>query len=100
MSVNDQASAVNHSEYEAAARALKVNLKSMEVDRNEPDIESAFQRFAATRVSAVIIITSATLFLKQKLIADLATKNRLPTMFQGSTWVDSRWSDVIFDQRS
>ena len=54
----------------------------MEVDRNEPDIESAFQRFAATRVSAVIIIPSATLFLKQKLIVDLALKNRLPTMFQ------------------
>jgi putative ABC transport system substrate-binding protein len=27
--------------------------------------------------------------LKQKLIADLAIKHRLPTMFQGSTWVDS-----------
>jgi putative tryptophan/tyrosine transport system substrate-binding protein len=40
-------------------------------------------------VSAVITITSAPLFLKQKLIADLSIKNRLPTMFQGSTWVDS-----------
>ena len=89
MSVNDPGSTINHSEYEAAARALKVNLKSVEVDRKEPDIESAFQTFAATRVSAVITITSATLFLKQKLIADLAIKNRLPTMFQGSTWVDS-----------
>ena len=89
MSVNDQASTTNYREYEAAARALKVNLKAMEVDRNEPDIESAFQSFAATRVSAVITITSAPLFVKQKLIADLAIKNRFPTMFQGSTWVDS-----------
>jgi putative tryptophan/tyrosine transport system substrate-binding protein len=89
MSANDRASAINHSEYEAAARALKVNLKPVEVHRDEPDIESAFQTFAATHVSAVITITSATLFLKQKLIADLSIKNRLPTMFQGSTWVDS-----------
>jgi putative tryptophan/tyrosine transport system substrate-binding protein len=61
----------------------------VEVDRKEPDIGSAFQTFTATHVSAVITITSAPLFLKQKLIADLSIKNRLPTMFQGSTWVDS-----------
>jgi putative tryptophan/tyrosine transport system substrate-binding protein len=99
MSVNDPASAINHSEYEASARALKVNLKSMEVDRKEPDIESAFQSFAATRVSAVITITSATLFLKQKLIADLAIK---PASYDVSRKHVGRlrWSDVIFDQRS
>jgi putative ABC transport system substrate-binding protein len=78
-----------YKEYEAAARALKVQLQSLEVDRDQPDVERAFQAAAAARAGGMITITNAGLFLKQKMIAALAIKNRLPTMFQGNTWVDS-----------
>ena len=39
--------------------------------------------------SALITVTSAPLFLQRKRIVDLAIKNRLPSMYQGSAWVES-----------
>ena len=54
-----------------------------------PDLNAAFQAAAKGRASALITITNPKLLLKQKLIADLAIKNRLPSMYQGSTWVDA-----------
>jgi putative ABC transport system substrate-binding protein len=87
--IPDPASTVNFKEYEAAARALKVQLQSLEQRSEAPDIEAAFKTAVKNRAGAVIVITTAALFIKQKQIADLAMKRRLPTMFQGSTWVDS-----------
>jgi putative ABC transport system substrate-binding protein len=86
---DEKASMINFKEYESAARALKVHLQSLEAQREDPDVEAAFQFAVKSHADALITITSAKLFLKQKQIADLAVKNRLPTMFQGSTWVDS-----------
>ena len=54
-----------------------------------PDVEGAFQTAAKGRASALITITNANLFLQQKRIVDLAIANRLPSMYQGSTWVES-----------
>jgi len=52
---------------------------------------SIFTRRPATtaRTGAIITITNANLYLQQKRIADLAIKHRLPSLFQGSTWVES-----------
>lgn len=80
----DRASTINLKEYEAAARALKIQVQSLEVARENPDLEEAFQSAGKTRAGALITITTAMLFLKQKRIADLAINNRLPTIFQGS----------------
>jgi putative tryptophan/tyrosine transport system substrate-binding protein len=85
----DRSAAINFKEYEAAAGALKIKLQSLETKREDPAIDAAFQTAVKARTGAFITITTATLFLKQKQIADLAVKNRLPTMFQGSTWVDA-----------
>jgi putative ABC transport system substrate-binding protein len=85
----DRAVATNFEEYKAAARDFKIQLKSLEVQREDPDVEGAFQAAVKARANALITITFATLFLKQRQIADLAVTNRLPTMFQGSTWVDA-----------
>jgi len=52
-------------------------------------LEGAFQAAANGHVRALITVTNANLFLQQKRIADLAIKNRLPSMYQGSTWVES-----------
>jgi putative ABC transport system substrate-binding protein len=38
---------------------------------------------------ALITITNANLFTRQKRITELAIKHKLPSMFQGSAWVDS-----------
>lgn len=76
-------------EYEAAARVLKVPLQSLQVRVENPDVDEAFQAAANARADALITITTASLFLRQKRIADLAVKNRLPTMFPGSAWVES-----------
>jgi putative tryptophan/tyrosine transport system substrate-binding protein len=76
-------------EYETAARALKIELQSLEVRGPNPDLQGAFQTAAKGRAGGLITITSAPLFLQRKRIADLAIKNRLPSMYQGSAWVEA-----------
>jgi putative ABC transport system substrate-binding protein len=66
---------------------LKVRLQSLEVRGAEPDFDTAFARAAKERLNALITITNANLLRSQKPIVDLALKNRLPTMFEGHTWV-------------
>ena len=86
---DSQNSAITFKEYEATARALKVQLQSLDVRGPNPDLEGAFQAAAKGRTNAIITITHASLFLQQKRIVDLAIANRLPSMYHGSTWVES-----------
>jgi ABC-type uncharacterized transport system substrate-binding protein len=72
-------------EYEAAARALKVQLQSLEVRAPNPDLEGAFRDAVKGRASA--LITTRALVGYRKRIADLAIKNRLPLMSEGSDFV-------------
>jgi putative ABC transport system substrate-binding protein len=76
-------------EYKTAARALKIKLQSLDVRGLKPDVEGAFRTAAKGRAQAIITVTSGPLFLQQKKIAELAIKNRLPSLFQGSTWVEA-----------
>jgi putative tryptophan/tyrosine transport system substrate-binding protein len=85
----DASGKINFQEYQDAARALRIQLQSLEVQREAPDILGAFQNATRGRADALITITTAALFLQQKRIASLAIENRLPTIFQGSTWVDA-----------
>jgi len=75
--------------YETVARALKIQIQTLEVRGLKPDLESALQTATKARADAIVTITNANLFLQQKRLAELAIKNRLPTIFQGSTWVES-----------
>ncbi len=84
-----QSTAISFTEYEAAARALKLQLQTLEVRRPNPDLEGAFQSAVKGRARALITITTSQLFRRRKQIADLAVKTRLPSMFEGSTWVES-----------
>jgi putative ABC transport system substrate-binding protein len=59
------------------------------VREQSPDLEGAFKAAVKGRANALITITSADLFLQQKRIVALAIKNRLPSMYQGSAWVES-----------
>lgn len=82
-------SVVNLKEYEDAARVLKMEIHSLEVQGPNPDLEAIFKTAAKLRIGGLITITNANILMQQKRLADLAIKNRLPSMFSGSTWVDS-----------
>jgi len=87
--VDDPAAAIGFKEYEAAARALKIQLLSLEVRGPNPDLEGAFQAAAKGRVSAIISVRTGVLIIHRKRIADLAIKNRLPSMCEGSDFVEA-----------
>src|SRR5262245_4936496 len=85
---DDPASSIAFKEYEAAAGALKIQLQSLEVQRPTPDLEAAFHTAAKGRISALITIRNPLFSRDPKQIADLAIKNRLPSMYEGSDYVE------------
>ena len=76
-------------EYEAAARAIKMPLQSLKVRGPSPDLEDVFRAAVKARVSALISVRAGVLLPYTKTIADLAIKNRLPLMFEGSGLVEA-----------
>jgi putative tryptophan/tyrosine transport system substrate-binding protein len=76
-------------EYEGAARALKIQLQSLEVRGPNPDFEVAFQAAVKGRANAVITVRTALINHYPKRIADLAIKNRLPSMYEQSQYVEA-----------
>jgi putative tryptophan/tyrosine transport system substrate-binding protein len=76
-------------EYNSAAQSLKVQLFPTEVHGPSPDLERVFQKVAAKRATGVVTITTQVLFRRQKEIAALAARYRLPSMFEGDTWVEA-----------
>jgi ABC-type uncharacterized transport system substrate-binding protein len=85
----DNPSAANgFKEYEAATLTLKMPLQSLEVRGPNPELESAFQTAAKARVSGLIMVREAVLNRYAKRIAELAIKNRLPSMCEGSEFVE------------
>jgi putative tryptophan/tyrosine transport system substrate-binding protein len=82
-------SANSFKEYDAAARALKIPLQSLEVRAPNPNLDRAFQAAAKGRVSALIIVTGGLFNRYAERIADLAIKNRLPAMNERSEYVEA-----------
>jgi ABC-type uncharacterized transport system substrate-binding protein len=76
-------------DYEPAARALKIQLQSLEVHGPNPELESAFQAAAKGHANALITVRNPLLLRYPKQIADLAIKNRLPSMYEGSEFVNA-----------
>jgi putative tryptophan/tyrosine transport system substrate-binding protein len=81
--------AIAFKEYETAAQALKLQLQSFEVRGTKPDLDGALQDAATRRVSALITVTNANILRNQERVAELAVRNRLPSMFEGHTWVEA-----------
>ena len=81
-------SANSFKEYDMAARALKIPLQSLEVRGPNPNLDGAFQAATKDRVSALITITGGLFNLYTKRIAELAIKNRLPSMNERSEYVE------------
>jgi putative tryptophan/tyrosine transport system substrate-binding protein len=76
-------------EYEAAAHALKIQLHSLGVRGPNPDLDGAFRDAAKGHVSALITVTGTVLVRYPKKIAELAIKNRLPSMYEESSYVEA-----------
>ena len=76
-------------EYGAVARALKIPLQSLEIRGPNPDLEGTFQAAAKGRVSALIPTRSVLVTRYAKQIADLAIKNRMPSMCERSECVEA-----------
>jgi len=82
-------SGIGFKEYEAAAHALKIQFHSLEVRGPNPDLEGAFQTAIKGRANALIAVRGTTLNPYRKRIADLAIKNRLPSMAEEDDWVEA-----------
>jgi putative tryptophan/tyrosine transport system substrate-binding protein len=80
--------AVIFGHYETAARTLKIPIQSLQVNRPQPDFERTVQGAAKRGVNAVITASTVLLQNYRKRIAEVAIKYRLPSMFEGSNWVD------------
>ena len=76
-------------DFEPAARALKIQLQSLEVRGPNPDLAGAFQAAAKGRVNALITVRTALLINYRRQIADLVIKNRLPSMWEGGDFVEA-----------
>jgi ABC-type uncharacterized transport system substrate-binding protein len=86
---DEQTGSIGFKDYEAAARALKIRLQSLDVRTANLDLEGAFREAVKGRADAVITITNNPLFRNSKRVADLAIKHRLPSTYEGSTWVEA-----------
>ena len=78
---------IGFKEYESAARALKIQLQSLEVRGPNSDFDGVFQAAAKGRVNGLITITNPLLTRYAKRIADLAIKNRMPSMYERAEYV-------------
>ncbi len=67
-------------EAEAAARALRVRLQTLEA-RVPQEIDSAFAAMTRERAGALVVLADAIFTNQVKQIADLAAKRRLPTVY-------------------
>ena len=89
LSADSRTAGDSSKDYESAGRVLKIPLQMLEVRGPNPDFEAAFQTAVKGRVNALITVTGAVLISQPKKIADLATKNRLPSMNEISQYVEA-----------
>jgi putative tryptophan/tyrosine transport system substrate-binding protein len=79
--------AIAFKEYETAARGFKLELRSLQVRGPNPDFAGAFQAAKTARVEALIVVGNALMYQHTKLIFELTTKNRLPSMTEEGRYV-------------
>ena len=84
---DSKGAAIGFKEYEVAAVSLKIPLQSLEVRGPNPDFEGAFHAAAKAHASALIPVRSALLTRHLKRVAELAIKNRTPSMCERSEYV-------------
>ena len=83
------ADATAFKDYEIPARALKIKLQSLDVRSSKLNFEEAFRFAVKRRVNALVVISGALSLSYRNLIADLAIKNRLPSMHERGEEVEA-----------
>ncbi len=81
--------AIAFKEYEAATRAFKLELRSLEVRGPKPDLAGAFQSAKALRADALMVVGNPLMNKHAKPVFELATRNRLPSMTEAHRYVDA-----------
>jgi putative ABC transport system substrate-binding protein len=76
-------------EYEAAARAFKLEFRSLEVRGPNPDFAGAFQTAKTARVEALIVVGNALMYQNAQQVFELATKNRLPSITEEGRYANA-----------
>jgi putative ABC transport system substrate-binding protein len=71
-----------------AARAVNISLTTADVG-NADDFDGAFALLARERVDALIVISDVLFNVNRRRIAELAMKNRLPSMFSVREYVEA-----------
>jgi putative tryptophan/tyrosine transport system substrate-binding protein len=74
--------------YESAAQALKMSLQYLEVRGPNPDLEAIFREASKLRVNALVIIGSRSINRFRKEMVELPLKNRLPSMYETTGYVE------------
>jgi putative ABC transport system substrate-binding protein len=75
--------------YKAPARALKIELQLLDVGSTNADIDALFRTAVNKRANAVVTVRGGGLSRYIKRIAELAIKNRLPSMHEGVEYVEA-----------
>jgi putative tryptophan/tyrosine transport system substrate-binding protein len=83
------AEATAFKDYEIPSRALKIKLQSLNVRNPKVDFEEAFQIAVKRHVDALVVVSGALSLSYRKQIANLAIKNRLPSMHERSEEVEA-----------
>jgi putative ABC transport system substrate-binding protein len=80
---------IRFKEYEFAGHLLKIQVQSLAVQRQNPDFDGVIQTAVKGQVSALVIPRSSLLIVNRQQIAELAIKNRLPSISERSDMVEA-----------
>jgi putative ABC transport system substrate-binding protein len=81
--------AIAFRKYEAAARAFKIEMRSLEVRGPKPDFEKTFEGAKKARVEALIVVRNPLISQYAEKVLELAIKNRLVSMTEEGQFVDA-----------
>ena len=80
---------VEFKQAQAEAPALGLGIQPLEIQAPSPDLENAFGLALRSRAGAVLILGNPLTLTHHKRIAELAMKNRLPSMFDSLQFIDA-----------
>lgn len=86
---SSQTTSIALKDYETVARGLKIQLQTLQVQNPSPDFEGAFETVVKGSANAIVTISGAVFLSNAKRIAELAIRNRLPSMHENSENVEA-----------
>ena len=86
---NGPGPAIAFKEYETAARAFKLQLRSLEVRGPDPDLAGAFHTAKTPRVEALVVVGNPLMSQHATQVFELAAKDRLPSMTEEGRYVNA-----------